>query len=389
MLVAAETKKQLGQFFTINSDYILSGLEKFIVDKDATDPFAGSGDLIIWAEKHGAKRVKGYDIDKRYIDNKTIFYNDSLKQPLNYKFVLTNPPYLNINKASQGIKMQYFEESGFEDLYHISLLSIFRSEEGIVIVPINFLSAENSKKIRDIFFSRFEIVEMNYFKHQVFPDTTYNVIAFYYKKKEDYFNDRFTIKTRVYPDNKVINIELKKDHDWIINGNFLKIINSQKNELGVYRLTEKDVARESGPVEISAAYNHVKNIGKIKVSDSLYKKISSNIILLKAIDSGSENGKIALEDIRKYGVHCLVSKRTSRHMVYFIFKNKIPITKQREIIDVFNKEINEMRQRYSSLFMTNYRDNGRKRISFDFVYKFINYIYFNKIDLAKSKRLLS
>lgn len=109
---------------------------------------------------------------------------------------------------------------------------------------------------------------------------------------------------------------------------------------------------------------------------------------MKAIDSGTEKGKIALEDVRKYGIYCLVSKETSRHMVYFIFKDKIPITAQKEIIDIFNREINEMREKHSSLFLTNYRDNGRKRISFDFVYKFINYIYFNKINSKTHNKLL-
>jgi len=35
-------KKQLGQFFTTNSDYILRGFEKFVKNKEITDPFAGN-----------------------------------------------------------------------------------------------------------------------------------------------------------------------------------------------------------------------------------------------------------------------------------------------------------------------------------------------------------
>jgi len=388
MLMASETKKQLGQFFTKNSDYILNGLEKFVKGKDVIDPFAGSGDLIFWAKQQGAKSVIGHDIDKRYIDNRIVFYNDSIKNPLKYNFVLTNPPYLNINKANSEIKKQYFDKNNLEDLYQISLFSILNSDEGIAIVPINFLSAENSRRIRDMFFSKFEIVEMNYFRHQVFPDTTYNVIAFYYRKKSNYFNDKFSIKTHIYPGDKIIDIKLKKDFSWTINGEFLKIIKNQRNELGIRRLTEKDISLKRGLMEMPAAFNHIKNIGTIKVSKNLFDDIKSNIILLKAIDSGTEKGKIALEDVRKYGIYCLVSKETSRHMVYFIFKDKIPITAQKEIIDIFNREINEMREKHSSLFLTNYRDNGRKRISFDFVYKFINYIYFNKISSSKNNKLL-
>lgn len=39
-------KRQNGQFFTKNSDYILSGFSAFIKNKDVVDPFAGNGDLI-------------------------------------------------------------------------------------------------------------------------------------------------------------------------------------------------------------------------------------------------------------------------------------------------------------------------------------------------------
>ena len=73
-------KKQLGQFFTKNSDYILNGLDKFIKEKEVIDPFAGGGDLISWAKNNGAIKVKGYEVDKK-IDNKVIFYNDSIKNP--------------------------------------------------------------------------------------------------------------------------------------------------------------------------------------------------------------------------------------------------------------------------------------------------------------------
>lgn len=372
-------KKQLGQFFTKNSNYILQGLEKHIKGKNVIDPFAGSGDLIVWAKKNGAKRIKGYDVDKNCADNKDILYNDSINSPLKYEFVLTNPPYLNINKADKEIKEKYFKESSFEDLYQISLYSLLNSEEGIIIVPVNFLSADNSKRIRNVFFDKFEIVEMNYFRERVFSDTTYNVIAFYYRKKKDLWQDKLSIKTRIYPDNKIMQIELNKKYSWRIGGEFLNVIKNQKNELGIYRLTEKDIENNSGDIGIRAAHNHIKDTYGVKISGDFYDLLKNNIILLKAIDSGSKDGKLALEDIKKYGVECLVSKESSRHMIYLIFNKEIPVSHQKEIIDIFNKEINKMRDNYFSLFLTNYRDKNRKRVSFDFVYKFINYIYSNKI----------
>lgn len=373
-------KKQLGQFFTKNSDYILQNLEKYIKGKEVVDPFAGNGDLITWAKKNKAPKIKGFDVDKKLVDNEVIFYNDSILDPQKYKFVLTNPPYLNINKAEKSVKEKYFKNGEFEDLYQISLFSLMNSGEGIVIVPINFLSAENSKKIRNLFFSKFKIIEMNYFKQQVFPDTTYNVIAFYYKKKNDQLEDNFNIKTHIYPDNNIVSIQLNRKFNWTIGGEILSKIRNQQNILGIRRLTENDFKNESGPIKIRAAYNHVKDILEIRVSKEMYNLLKSNLILLKAIDSGSEDGKLALENIKNYGVECLISKESSRHMIYLVFDKPLGLDEQKKIIELFNKEISKLRETHLSLFLTNYRDKDRKRVSFDFVYKFINYLYVNKLN---------
>ncbi|MBU1180249.1 Eco57I restriction-modification methylase domain-containing protein [Patescibacteria group bacterium] len=373
------SKKQLGQFFTTNSDYILQGLKKYIKDKEVTDPFAGGGDLINWAKRSGAKSARGYDIDKQYINDCQIFYGDSINNPQKYKFVLTNPPYLHKNKADKETKEKYFCKE-FEDLYQISLNSIMNSEEGIVIVPINFLSAENSKKIRNTFFSEFKIVKMNYFKQQVFPDTTYNVIAFYYKKKSKAEADSFVIKTHIFPEKKTIQIKLHKNFDWTIGGEVLGAIKNQKNILGVYRLTKNETLGEDAKIEIEVAFNHIKNREKIKVSKNFHDLIQSNIILLKAIDSGTQKGKIALENIKGYDLECLISKPSSRNMVYLIFRDPISVDEQEKLIKLFNKELNKLRDDYLSLFLTNFRDNDRKRLSFDFAYKFLNYLYFNQLN---------
>ncbi|MDR3182918.1 MAG: class I SAM-dependent methyltransferase [Planctomycetaceae bacterium] len=96
------TKQQLGQFFTKNTDYILSDLGQYVRGKFVIDPFAGAGDLLDWALQNGADRILGLDIDKKCVDNKRIFYNDSLQNPKTYQFVLTNPPYLYQNKMADN-----------------------------------------------------------------------------------------------------------------------------------------------------------------------------------------------------------------------------------------------------------------------------------------------
>lgn len=385
----SSVKQQLGQFFTYKSDYILQNLQKYVVGKDIVDPFVGSGELLNWAMNNGARSVKGFDVDKRFVDGKTRFQNDSLLNRQKYDFVLTNPPYLNINKASGTIKEKYFNAllPRLEDLYHLSLFSIMDSEEGIVIVPVNFLSAKNSEKIREAFFSKFKIVEMNYFKEQVFSDTTYNVIAFYYIKHQESFQSRLKIAMHVYPDEKSTEVLLERAYGWGIGGRITQKMDEIGNALGVHRLTEAHMKNGQGKKEIRAAYNHIDNRLKVKVSEELYALIKSNILLLKAIDTGSLQGRISLEDITQYGADCLISKESSRHMIHLLFSTSVPLSEQRELVRIFNEYLGDLRNKQLSLFLTNYRDKNRKRISFDFAYKLINYLYFNIVTKKLPKTL--
>lgn len=380
------TKKRLnGQFFTTRSSYILSGFSKYIKNKNTTDPFAGNKDLIFWAKKNGVKTIKGFDVDKNYTDNKLVFWNDSINSIKKYDFVITNPPYLHKNKATKEVKEKYFQgsNSSFEDLYQVSINSVLNSEEGILIVPLNFLSAENSKKIRHIFFNKFKIISLNIFKEQVFKDTTYNVISFYYKKKKN-SSKKNTIDVRIFPEKEKIKLSLYEKYNWQLGGEFSSLIKSLKNLLGIYRLTENNLL--NGKQKVKLAFNNIKNVKFYGIDKSFKEILRKNILFLRAIDS--KNGKkIQLEDIRNYKVHGLVGKNTSRNMAHLIFKEKIDLDTQKKLINYFNKELNKTRQNYFSLFLTNFRDNNRKRIGFNFTYKLLNYIYLTKFksDFTRQK----
>ncbi len=363
-------KQQLGQFYTKNTDYILLGMDRFIKNKSITDPFAGAGDLLKWAKAGGAGSVAGYDIDKTRSGNALIFYNDSLQNPKTYEFILTNPPYLYQNKMKDKTLLQ---NSKHTDLYQLSLEKIMNSEEGIVIVPINFLSAENSKYIRELFLAKFEIKKANYFSERVFEDTTYNVIAFYYRKKKISAN-KMNIDFTIYPQKKSSKITLYQKYNWQIGGEFLAKINACSNKLRISRLEEDDL--QKGRYTIKAAYNNLDKIKEFNVSANILSKLKKNIVVLKAIDTGSENGKICLDDIRRYNLDALISIKTSRHQIQLLFPETVSIKEQEKIIELFNKEIEDKRNLYHSLFMTNYRDKGRKRISFNFAYNLVNYLYF-------------
>jgi methylase of polypeptide subunit release factors len=369
-------KKQLGQFFTTNSDYILQGFEEFIKNKNVVDPFAGGGDLVDWAKKNSCKKVIAFDCDKKYVDNETIFFNDSINNPKDYKFICTNPPYLHKNKADLKIKNKFFsnEKSIFEDLYQVSIASILKCEEGIIIVPLNFLCAENSKRIRNLFFEKFEILKLNIFSEQVFDDTSYNVISFYFRRKKH--NNEFNkIEAIIYPEKKNMSFVIRKKYNWQFGGEFINRIKNTKNNLGIFRLTEDYL--KSGEYKIEMALQDIKDRRYFKISKDFKKSLENNILFLRAIDS--KNGKkIQLEDIRNYDIKGLVGKNTSRNLAHLIFKEKISIKEQEKLMQRFNKELNKNRQQYFSFFLTNFRDNNRKRISFDFAYKFLNYIYYEE-----------
>ena len=370
------TKAQLGQFFTTNSDYILQGLEGFVKNKEIIDPFAGNRDLMRWAKKHNIKEIKGYDCDKNYVDNIEVVNRDSINNPERYKFVLTNPPYLHKNKADKETKNKFFSgvHSPFEDLYQVSIFSILDSEEGILIVPLNFLCAENSKKIRNLFFEKLKIIKLNVFSQQVFKDTTYNVVSFYYRKKKD-FNDKNKISAIIFPEKEKISFIIERKFDWQLGGNFINQVKNAKNYLEIFRLTEDFL--KSGNYEAKMALQNIKEIKNFNIDENVKNVLERNILLLRAIDSN--NGKkIQLEDIREYDILGLVGKNTSRNMAHIIFGQEVSIDEQEKLMREFNQELNRNRKKYFSFFLTNFRDNGRKRISFDFTYKFLNYLYEQK-----------
>ena len=243
-----------------------------------------------------------------------------------------------------------------------------------MIVPLNFLCAENSQKIRNLFFNKFEIIKLNIFSEQVFEDTTYNVISFYFRKKKDN-SEKSKIPATIFPAKKQIVFAIEKKYNWQFGGDFIDRIRNTENHLGVFRLTEDYLS--SGEYEVELAFQNIKDKKPLRISRDIKNLIEKNILFLRAIDS--KNGKkIQLEDIRKYGVSGLVGKNTSRNMAHLIFKEEIPIEDQIGLMKRFNEELNKGRNKYLSFFLTNFRDNNRKRISFELTYKFLNYIYDEK-----------
>lgn len=366
-------KKKLGQFFTTNVDYILSGFENVVNNKSVLDPFAGNGDLLDWAIKNKALSVIGFDIDKTLFSNK-ISFNDGLKVIPKSDFNLTNPPYLAKNKMTKDQKNEYMNNS-YEDFYLLAISKIIESDpyEGIIIIPINFFSAENSDHLRKVFLKKYKISNVNYFKNKVFEDTTYNVVSFHYIKKELPSVDQ-KIEITFFPEKNKKTFIIEENFNYRIAGKELNKITSIKS-LKSTRLTEDIIHKNVGTNKIKALFNDKNNFCEYFVNDDLFNKIQNNCILLNCIDTNAnESAWIKAENIKKLNQDCLVGKNSSRNIAYIIFDD-ILLKDQEKIISLFNSTLNDLRKKYNSLFLTNFRDNDRKRISFDFCYKLITFCY--------------
>jgi len=326
-----ENKVKFGQFYTKRSNYIIGNLlndipKNYIV----VEPFCGEGDLLIFDNEYEI-----YDIDPK-IDG--CVERDMLLKPIDYnnKIVITNPPFLARNKNSDKTIYDLYNVG---DLYKAAIKSILGCIGGILIIPLNFFCDEDNK-IRDLFFKRFDIIRLNIFEETVFDDTSYTICSFSFKLKNDN-SDSDMIECCFFPDKNIKHLELKKASGWRIGSDFLDIINSVENP-GIKRL----------------------RIGGVPNSN----------LYLRAIDTGSNNGRISLSinDKHYYG------KESDRSFATLVMDKNYTIDQQVIICDKFNDLIEMYREKYNSMFLTNFRNStssyARKRISFDVAYKLISYV---------------
>lgn len=348
-------KKKLGQFFTTNVDKIICNKDHNLLDNffpnDAVviDPFAGNLDLI--NSLPGIQKTEVYDIEPIKPD---ITQRDTLLSPVDYtgKWVYTNPPYLAKNhcKGNKDIYLKY----QVEDLYKafIKTLIISPCEGGIIILPLNFLSDEDSK-LRIDFFNNYIIQKINIFEEKVFEDTSYTVCALSFKKGK---SNSQSLDIMFFPSKKLEygTFLINKDHGYRIGAEFFNL------------LAESKIPRAFGPTGLK----------KIKIGRYLNGKKNQKPtnIYLYAIDTGTQDGKIRLE----YNEDHYAGKNTDRAFATITLDCKISNKSQKFIINEFNKILDEYRNKFHSLFLTNFRNStkeyARKRISFDVAYSLINHI---------------
>jgi len=193
------SKKQLGQFYTTNYEYILSNMKIPNNVKTIVEPFVGNGDLLKFIKKTNYK-LEIYDIDPKITDT---IKRDTLKNPPDYtdKFILTNPPYLARNKSKEK---DIYEKYKCDDLYKCFITNIISNicQGGIIIIPLNFISSIRKAviELRKNFLQKYSVKIINIFEEQVFDDTRYTVCSIYFVRKQNY--EVNNIKMYIYPSKK-------------------------------------------------------------------------------------------------------------------------------------------------------------------------------------------
>ena len=309
------------QHFSTNKD-LLFGMNFNPIH--AVDPFAGKCDL---SNMFPYTMWELYDID---VKTPEVIYRDSLMNPIDYtgKTVITNPPYLAKNKTSEF--KEIFEKYQTDDLYKAAILSIIGCKNGILIIPLNFFTDENSRKVREEFLSRYKVEYVNCFTKQMFKNTTYNVCSFYFEEgetKDVMFNNIF--------EQKIIVASLKEEEGYRLGGWF---------------------------------FEKIKKIKPI-FSRSIGGKANTNIFV-NCLDK--RNKKFGLEYVPNYVYN---GNKKDRIFATLNCEKDLTEEEQREIVNLFNFYVTNIRDTCGDLIFTNYRDFGRKRISFEDVYKICTMCY--------------
>lgn len=335
-------KQKLGQFYTTNYDYILKNMSIPSDVSSIIEPFAGNGDLLKFIKNDIVPEC--YDIDPKqaYITKR-----DTLLNPPIYdeKFVLTNPPYLARNKNDCK---DVYNKYNTNDLYKCFLITLINSKcaGGIMIIPLNFFCSirKNDIKLRKDFLKKYTILILNIFEESVFSDTKYSVCSFQFQKNEE--KTHLDINCFIYPSEKTLIINLNQDNNYTIGGEIYNL--KQNKTYKIERLTRKN-----------------KN-----------SKFICNI-LARCLDN-NENDKISLSYVDKDNIFIdETEKLSARTYLSFTISPELTVEKQKKLVIDFNTFLIINREKYNSLFMSNYRESSniaRKRISFDLMFKILKHL---------------
>jgi hypothetical protein len=406
---------QLGQHYSKETKLLekhkitlLNNLNKTIID-----PFVGEGHLLDYylnllpineqIKKFENKEIYGFDIDKKnitFLINKyhtkynleiklleKLFKNNNsltldpniniIKKNIDDIFIITNPPYLGKNickkKYPQDFEIYFNKENKIYNDYYEIALNIYSKYSGIWIVPSNLISSSIAKKIRKKIILNCEDIFI--YEMKMFEDTDISVCSFFLNNNNKSLEKKILFisdDSNVMEKNIILNKELDIIKEWNDILKTTKQLNIQQGFI--------DTKIEKGSNKIIVIDTNYKE-KEILISDKELNKLNNNILILRTTDTGSEIGRIGLYTIEEIWKNKeakgLITKISSRIYTQLFFEN-LTIEEQINLKNNFNQTINQLRNKYNSIFLTNFKNssNGkqRKRIGFGETFSLINYL---------------
>lgn len=387
-------KQARGAFYSTKANYILQQITIPPTVNHIIEPFAGSGDLVVWARnaQQYKDRIDAYDIQPNPAAKcEKITVRDTLLNPPDYAnaWVLTNPPYLARNKTGNKV---VFDRWNTNDLFKCFLLSLCggppRAQAspvpsttsssspsssvsptpapvvptttpvlcagGALILPATFFLSPRTvdQTCRHEFMTRFRILSVTYFEEQTFPDTTITVVAIKFERSTEPLSSQVVPWTRM-PGKETKQFIMSAENGWIVGGD-------------IYTLTPPVERADLTRVQIRRQVTGTP----MKPNEHLTR------MQLRAMDSGKEDGRICLEF--KDADYVYESKDTSRSYAMLTTTNlTLTPAQQEELCTRFNAFIEQKRGETWSLFLPQFRESkeyARKRIPFDLAYRVVLYL---------------
>lgn len=330
-------KRQRGQFYTTNYEYILEGLPRPPHGvRCVIEPFVGEGHLLQWIGETPLP-IEAYDIEPKY---EGAVQHDTLLNPPDYEntWVITNPPFLARNKSSDKT---LFDKYNTNDLYKCFLLSLGNCAGGVLILPSGFFLSPRDVDVRcrESFMSRFRISKVRYFEETVFADTTTTVVAFAFERSETPLTEQ-QVEWTLLPSKETRTYTMSAEQDWIIGGDIYKL---------------------SVPTGIQIR-RHVEG-------QPLRPNEQQTFLTLNALDSGTQTGRICIEYKPNYVYPAKDCSRT--YATLRITGKTLNEEEQKDLAVKFNTFLEKKREETWSLFLPQYRESkeyARKRIPFELAY---------------------
>lgn len=442
-----EKRRYYGEHFTpieIFKSFILPEIKDYIYNYVWVDLFAGEGNLVLpildlvpdnYKIDFFRKHIFLFDIQEdlvnKAIDNavrnygipkeiaiKNIRQRDTI---LDYPtflldlslpiFHITNPPYLYIGYIKKHSELEHYlkyfdgENKGYQDLYQLSLINDLRFgiKKMIYIIPTNFLFGFSiSNKIREELFYYYNVRKAIFFEKKIFEHTGVNVMITFFERKnrpchEKVIFEGIKINKNIHKKVYVLNPSNK----YRGGDGFEEFVNrcvAIKHPKISFYLTSEEVEKNKGPYEVEVIdANSLKyDRKKIYVNKDLYDKIKSNILFVRTLDTGTNDGRAGLYEIKEVfkvdGI--LVTKAKYRtHPIQIFIEPSLNIGEQVLIKNYFNLLLEFFRKELDSEFMTTYKyansEYTRKYLGLTQVKKLIQTFPFQILKTDKVKDLIS